>query len=72
MYSDSIVSSITLCLLDVILLGLEEFILLVCLLYTTLHILASYFEISLLAHGFEESLVGMIFYLDLITHVDLL
>jgi len=71
-YPVSIVGSVALGLLDIILLGLEEFTLLVRLSYTALHILSSYFEISLLARSFKESLTGMMFCLDLVTRVDLL
>ena len=71
-YPVSIVDSVVFCLLDVVLLGLEEFTLLVRSLYAALHILASYFEISLPARGFEESLAGMMFCPDLVTRMDLL
>jgi len=71
-YPVSIVGSVAFGLLDIVLLGLEEFTLLVRLSYTALHILSSYFEISLLARSFKESLVGMMFYSDPITRVDLL
>jgi hypothetical protein len=71
-YPVSIVDSVVFCLLDVVLLGLEEFTLLIRSLYAALYILASYFEISLLARSFKESLAGMMFYPDLITRMDLL
>ena len=71
-YPVSIVGSVVLGLLDIVLLGLEEFILLIRLSYAALYILSSYFEISLLARSFKESLVGIMFYLDLITYIDLL
>jgi hypothetical protein len=71
-YPVSIVDSVVFCLLDVVLLGLEEFTLLIRSLYAALYILASYFEISLLARSFKESLVGIMFCLDLITRIDLL
>ena len=71
-YPVGIVGSVALGLLDIVLLGLEEFTLLIRLSYAALRILSSYFEISLLARSFKESLAGMMFYLDPVTRVDLL
>jgi len=71
-YPVGIAGGVALGLLDIVLLGLEEFTLLVRLSYAALHILSSYFEILLPARGFEESLAGMMFCPDLVTRVDLL
>jgi hypothetical protein len=72
MYSISVLSSITFCLLDIVSLCLEEIMLLgylppkIC-----YYVLASYFEISLPNPDFKESLTGMVLCPDFITHIGL-
>jgi hypothetical protein len=69
-YSVSVLSSIILCLLDVISLYLEKVIFLRCLPLAILYyILIGYFKILLPLSDFEKSLVSIILYPDLVTYI---
>jgi hypothetical protein len=65
-HSIRVLGSIVFRLLNVIFLGVEELFYSIFSLYAAFQIYTGYFEISLLARGFEKSLISVVLCLDFV------